>query len=317
MNIVSAQAHDLTFKSFDNPNNPIPKEHVAHIDALTSTFVQQREYEAKRAKAGRITERERATIAKAFDDQHQVPKEMKATLEDITAKARERVASLEKPRFDLPFELGTSVFDNIKPVDHSFWWHRWVATWNAPGLSIREANLMEFTGRLNYSNDNYSQYEVGFLSTYGLDANRRPFSRDNVYRSQPAVFMHGTIYGSTGLRWPFLRSLFLGDYWNKCKLVIRNTVYEIRPGTGVVILNQGIAETSIFRMENDYPFGDERYTFPGSVAVPAVDFRPSPGLTTYTDVDVRFLIEIEGDATFEFGPVGLNMLQWRPQVVVL
>ena len=151
-------------------------------------------------------------------------------------------------------------------------------------------------------------------SRYGLASERIPPSASGRYNSEPKIDLQRAIDGWTGF-YDFLWAA--DDKWCKCRLVLRQSVYQIGFAAQLAVLADRTEVRTLIDEENRSR--GVHVPLPGIIEMPAVQFDPATNFSIWADLDVRFDIELEGDSFIGFSPeqnsagsVLLNMPQWKP-----
>jgi hypothetical protein len=192
--------------------------------------------------------------------------------------------------------------------DGWFWWAQTQATGNAGISQVFLSDGLHFFGRIDYDADPLIHRFTGAIATFELHANRRPPSAIGRWRSMPFVDLSGQIKAFTGVK---MFPLAMDDKWAKCRLVLRQTAFQLLAGGPVVLANQ-VTVTSLLDEENN-----ARWNFrnlDGFTPMPMVEFGVAdPNASVFVDLDVRFDIDLEGNSAICFvpgdNPMGSVLLQ--------
>jgi len=250
---------------------------------------------------------------------------LKEMVPDMDARAAKYLDQMRR-RADRLIHLSHVTWDKIdfKPVapapmaaDGEFWWAN-TDYWSPPGIGVSwETDGLHFFGTRNYDDDPLWAGSAGALARFELHANRRPPSASGRYASAPAIELFGKITGFTGL-WHWLWAA--DDKWCKCWLNLRQTAYQLTPGTPTVLASASNS-ISLFEEENNGRAVDA--FLPGFRPMPPLQFGlADPGLSIWIDLEVRFDIQMEGWSCISFSPernpmnsVLLRTFQWKVQPI--
>ena len=153
-----------------------------------------------------------------------------------------------------------------------------------------------FWGRRTWGGDDLISFSVGGTSHFVLEPQNIPESPYGRYRSAPPGDANGTIYGYQG---PY-SGPFGSDRRCNCYRVFRHSLWQ-RINTEWVRVGEKFQNEILIRLENSDQHVVQR---------PLSGFMPSPefefGIAdrsqpVWAQVEIRFDVELEGDAAISFG----------------
>jgi hypothetical protein len=154
-------------------------------------------------------------------------------------------------------------------------------------------------GRRSYAGDDLIRFSVGATSHFKLEAQDVPGSATGRWRSAPPADAHGTIFGLTG---NYLPVLFADDKWCHCFRFLRHSLWQ-HVNNQWRSLGERKDVATLIHLENVVQVGEKTVELSGWMPSPVIEFgildRNAP---IWAQVEVRFDIDLEGDALIMFSP---------------
>jgi hypothetical protein len=165
---------------------------------------------------------------------------------------------------------------------------------------LMAANLPDgthFWGKCSYRGDRLIRFSVGATSHFELRPENIPESATGRYHSAPPGDANGSIGGMTG---PYSFPLHADDKWCHCFRIFRHALWQNVNGQWRCLGERYQNETTI-HLENVWGIGQKIVPLAGWMASPEFDFTPDRTLSVWAQVEIRFDVELEGDAVISFG----------------
>jgi hypothetical protein len=149
-------------------------------------------------------------------------------------------------------------------------------------------------GAIPYDDDDRKLGSALWITTFIWDADAS-HQRSGSFFTNPLVEVSGAITGWTGVySFPFAAD----DKWCKCRLHLRQTVYQPAFG-GLLMLGEAATTTDVINEENTG--GAVVANLPGFIRMPQVQFDiENSTLPVNFELEVRFEVELEGDSGLWF-----------------
>ncbi|PFC51175.1 hypothetical protein CN282_12375 [Bacillus thuringiensis] len=192
-----------------------------------------------------------------------------------------------------------------------FFWANSIFKNTAPFIGELKSDGFHFTGMKTYDGSSLLKLQFGVSSLFELQAERIPRPDQGPWRSAPNIELFGNIIGSTTAE-----DWFSGDQWSKCWMITRQTIFQrifAPPGVdNKKILSENTAVQTLIFLEGSNKFQEHRFT--GSQPMPPVIINQIfPGISIFAELEVLFLVQLEGGSTFWIDPrsdVIVHTLQW-------
>ncbi|MGW4239330.1 hypothetical protein ACWEJP_21340 [Streptomyces sp. NPDC004749] len=306
--------------TYVNPKHSMPEEVIKELDLAQQEELEEMHQQRDLAKYARPDEEARAHIA---ETRRSVARSLGIDLDDYRAReAEHRARQLRKLEEVAETHVGLdrhlSPLDLEPPApraaDPSFWFARAEASETTPFNGKFLADGLHFTGKATYNSGSLSFRNFGARFRYELQSNRIPPTSTGRWRSDPHVEIFGGLLGSVGPP-----DLFSGDRWSKCWMIRRQTLFQFvfaPPGVdNRRILGQRVDAQNLIFLETSGlgGSGTRAVTLPGFQPMPSlVISSPSPGISIWAELEVRFDIQLEGNSVLWIHPndVLLRGFQW-------
>jgi hypothetical protein len=156
-----------------------------------------------------------------------------------------------------------------------------------------------FFGSRQYGGDDLIRFSVGATSHFKLSPEDIPSSGTGRYRSAPPADAHGQIFGLTGHYLPVFAS---DDKWCHCFRVLRHALWQLVNGQWRALGELQRVDTLI-HLENVVQVGTATVPLDGFMPTPTLEFGlVDSHLPVWAQVEIRFDIDLEGDALIRFSP---------------
>jgi len=156
-----------------------------------------------------------------------------------------------------------------------------------------------FFGKRQYNGDALIRFSVGATSHFVLSAANIPDSATARYRSAPPADAHGQIFGLTGNYHPIFAS---DDKWCHCFRVVRHGLWQLVNGQWRS-LGESQRSDTLIHLENVVQVGTKNVPLAGFMPMPVLEFGLiDRNLPIWAQVEIRFDIDLEGDALIMFSP---------------
>ena len=206
------------------------------------------------------------------------------------------VETAHKPSYVLPVDYEPA---SPQMADPSFWYAsaNWFST--DPYRGSFDADGLNFKGLKTYDSGDLIHLYFGYTARWELKPDRIPPSSSGRWRSSPHVEIFGSLLGESH------NSFGFGDDWCKCWMIRRQTVFQFvfaPPGAdNMRRIAEKVDVQTIFFSE-DAPFS-QFWNAPGFQPLPELIFdQPFAGQSIWVETEVRFDIQLEGDAILWIDP---------------
>jgi hypothetical protein len=315
---------------------------VNHAQTVPEEIAEALRYYGQERRAAVARQQEIATLASPGDDERSAlaeayrsaGKALGVDVEQHFGRARnigaKRAALLRDTDLgypDEPFERVPLESDPAEPDsdDPDFWWSSTtsflpdtasLSSWGLV-LPFKAETLpdgIHFTGKVTSQSGSLHGFSFSAEAMFGIAFERVPETPLHKWTSSPFVEVFGRVDG-----WTNIPQLFDGDFWSKCWMHRRQTLLQFGFGpTGpvpVVLAEATDSSVVIFNEGHGYMTA----TLPGHQPMPGVTIQNIAPNTVWAHLEVRFDVQLEGDAGFWVTPPGdiiLRFFQW-PLVPIL
>jgi hypothetical protein len=298
-----------------HPGHPIPNEVAEGLQRFNEQELSAAAHQFEFAKLARPTDEERQLTRGLYET---IGTSLGVDIEEYRAQSSalqkrqfKRIQSQDRPALQTYGDLVPMDFEPPAPErsDPSFWWAHWHGFVTAPFTGEAQADGTHLRGKKTSDSGSLQRLTYGVVSRYELQADRIPQSSTGRWSSAPGAELFGDL-----LAWTGEGDIFAGDCWSKCWMVRRQTLFQWifgPPGSGPKRIGEAVEVQNIFFEENRNRAQSHR--LPGFQAMPVV-VLPNifSGASIWADLEVRFDIQLEGNALHWIDPFDLlvRLPQW-------
>ena len=236
-------------------------------------------------------------------------------IDKSSLKFNKKLLELYKDKLEpvfVPPPVEPPVDEDPQPApDGTFWLAEEVFFCPNQITGMFEDNGVQFRGEIFYFGDPTWTGSFGAIRRFGLNPERTPHNPSNNWISAPAVTIsEANLKGLTFHRpWDEF-----GDFWSKCWLNVRQTVFEFRSSGGRKFMRNEKTDSKIQIFLEGSALEEHKFVFETQLMPPVQYHRSRNDTTIGVELEVKFDFQLEGNATLSVYQAEIIMPQWDVKI---